>query len=116
MPEPIPAQSSTRKVLVSPEFGAGWMTWNTEYAKDFLFDTDLIAAVEEGQALGSEDEPGTPLAEFVARLVAKHGPDAQHVYLGGASGLKVETVDGPFRVDEYDGSESIVLAAREEWF
>jgi hypothetical protein len=105
-----------RKVLYSPGYGAGWMTWNTDYREDFLFDADLIAAVEAKTELGSEDEPGTPLAEFIRRLVAKHGDDAQYAYLGGARDLQVATVDGPFRIDEYDGSESIVLASQEQWF
>jgi hypothetical protein len=106
----------TRKVLVSPEFGAGWMTWqDTAYAEDFLFDAELIAAVERGDDLGGEDQPGTPLALFVERLVAKHGEDARHVYLGGARDLEVKEVEGVFIVEEYDGSESILRRDDAPW-
>lgn len=109
-------RNGLRKVLYSPGYGAGWQTWNTDYTEDFLFDEELIAAVERGDDLGREEEPGTPLAEFVTRLIAKYGEDAKHAYLGGARDLQVAEVDGPFRVDEYDGNESIVLAAKEQWF
>jgi hypothetical protein len=105
-----------RKILYSPGYGAGWMTWNPDYREDFLFDADLITAVEANAELGSEDEPGTPLAEFIKRLVAKYGEGAQHAYLGGARDLRVAVVKEPFRIDEYDGSESIVLASQEQWF
>jgi hypothetical protein len=113
----------TRKVLISPNFGAGWSTWNSTLRDDFLFDAELIRAVESREPLGygyrgSGTEttiPGSPLAAFVERLVAKHGPEARHAYLGGSTGLTVVSVEGPFRVTEYDGAEAIETRDTTEW-
>lgn len=106
-----------RKVLISPSFGAGWSTWNTDFREDFLFDAEVIAAVEAGAPLGDEDEEGTVLHGFVQRLVAKHGEGAQHsgYFCSASDGLEVVEVDGPFIVEEYDGSESVRLRDETEW-
>ena len=45
---------------------------------------------------------------------AQFGEDTDP-YLGGAHDLIVVEVTGPFRVTEYDGSESIRYRDEEEW-
>ncbi len=103
-----------RKVLISPGYGAGWSTWNDDDVREhFLFDPDLIAAVEAGTPLGVRDDEATPLGAFLARVTAAVGRD-YHCVLG-ARDLCVETVSGGFQVDEYDGYESIRLASEQEW-
>jgi hypothetical protein len=85
-------------VLYSPDFGAGWSTWNGgEYNPiDMVFNPDVVAAV-----LGESGE--TP-AEAAARAF----PEA---YDGGVSDLEVEwvPVGTRFYIREYDGSESVVI-------
>ncbi len=109
----MPAQ--TRSVLYSPGFGAGWSSWNDDRMADaMLFDRDLIAAVALGMPLGDEDDPTTPLGAFAARMAKLFGAD-EHVCLLGARDLRVAEVSGAFRVDEYDGSESIMLRDAMRW-
>ncbi len=106
---------ASRKVLYSPGFGAGWASWNDDRMADaMLFDRDLIAAVESRAPLGDEDDPTTPLGAFAARMAELFGAD-EHVCLLGARDLRVAEVYGPFRVDEYDGSESIMLRDAMRW-
>lgn len=82
-------------VLYSAGFGAGWSSWSTEHAEFLLFDPGLVAAVERGDFDGA------------AQLATAYSDD---IYTGGASGLKVKWLPcgTAFRVDEYDGAESIV--------
>jgi hypothetical protein len=78
-------------VLYSPGYGAGWSTWGqTEMAVD----KELVQAFIEGGA--SE----------CCRVAKKLYPDS---YLGGADDLQLEWVHvgTTFRINEYDGSESI---------
>ncbi len=63
---------------------------------------------------GDEDDPTTPLGAFAARMAALFGAD-EHVCLLGADDLRVAQVSGPFRVHEYDGSESIMLRDAMRW-
>ena len=108
----------TRKVLISPGFGAGWSTWaEDQFQEDCLFDPALIVAVEAGTPLGEWDEPGTPMHAFDQALRKKHGIESgeEVIYAGGAHGLEVVEVDGPFKVDEYDGSETIVTRNDDIW-
>ena len=89
-------------VLVSPGFGAGWYTWNKEMP-ELLFDPTLVDLVLSG----AESE------ELVAYADLKY-PEG---YTGGAGDLIVKWVpEGTkFRIDEYDGSESLVLESQEVW-
>lgn len=84
-------------VLYSPGYGAGWFTWNTDH-KDLLFHPDLVVLVEE-------DKRDEITSEFVQNLLG-----VEDVYCGGAEQLKIEwlEVGTSFRVDEYDGYESII--------
>lgn len=115
------SSDNERKILISPGYGAGWSTWigSTRAHKAFaLFDAKLIAALEAGQDdLGDDDDPGSPLGDFVRRFEEAFPDEAGGVYTGGARSLKVVIVHGQFMVDEYDGFESLTLRDDEsEWF
>lgn len=98
------------KVLVSPGFGAGFVTWaSEEYQARLASDPVLVALVEAGKH--TEDEGG----EFAARVTELCGAGA-HVYLGGVGQLQVTEVNGPYRYTEYDGSESIITQEETRWF
>ena len=91
-------------VLVSPGFGAGWYTWNREEnAEAILFDPEVVAWVENGK------EGPVPSMED------KYGWD--YFYDGGACDLIIKWVPAgaKFRIDEYDGAESLVLESEEKW-
>lgn len=105
-----------RKALISPGFGAGWSTWaSNEYREDMLFDPGLIAAVENrepGEVL-FEDHPA--VQDFLKRMGEKHGPDAEcGIYCGGLRDIEVREIHGRFRVEEYDGSESVITRDDDE--
>ena len=89
-------------VLVSPGFGAGWYTWNREH-HECLYDADVVAWVEGGKEGPMPD------------MAAKYGWSG--FYDGGASDLIIYWIDQgeQFRVDEYDGSESLVFSSEEKW-
>ena len=88
-------------VLYSPEFGAGWYTWNQEHP-EILFDPAMVKLVEKGQY----DE--------LATYVELKYPG---IYTGGLKNLKVEWIKegSQFRVVEYDGSESIEVNDEIDW-
>jgi len=88
-------------VLVSPGFGAGWYTWNREHP-ECLYDADMVAWVEGGKEGSMPD------------LEDKYGSG---FYAGGGGDLIIYWIDQgeKFRVDEYDGSESLVFASEEKW-
>lgn len=88
-------------VLYSPEFGAGWYTWNQEHP-EILFDPAMVKLVEKGQY----DE--------LATYVELKYPG---IYTGGLHDLQVEWIkEGSlFRVVEYDGCESIEVNDEIDW-
>ena len=88
-------------VLYSPDFGAGWYTWNTDYP-EILFDPAMVKLVEKNQY----DE--------LATYVELKYPG---IYTGGLSNLRVEWIEEgkKFRVIEYDGSESIEVQDDMDW-
>jgi hypothetical protein len=92
-------------VLYSPGYGAGWSTWSagTEYGDAVLFCPELVEAVERKAQL-------TELVAISERLF----PEA---YTGGLRDLAVAWLDKgtPFRVHEYDGSESIERRDDLDW-
>lgn len=84
------------KVLISPNYGAGWSTWNHPM---MAFDERLIKAFECG--ISEED-----MRELCVACGYTDGYGGAP-YMGGFKGLKV--VDVPsgtwFKIEEYDGSE-----------
>lgn len=96
-------------VLYSPGFGAGWSTWaGSEYQHDCLFDSWIVDVI-----VNSNYE----LEEKLQRIEAYCALKYPGMYLGGLADLTVEWVPegAAFRVDEYDGSESIEIRDQTQW-
>lgn len=92
-------------VLVSRGYGAGWYSWEGDEA--MLFDPVLAEILESEDYL----EGHTDKLEEVAK---QRYPIA---YLGGLDGLSVHWVpEGVrFRIEEYDGAESLRLESSYNW-
>jgi hypothetical protein len=88
-------------VLYSPDYGAGWYTWNTEH-KDMLFDPTVVMFVESGDL------------DKVEAYATLKWPEA---YIGGLRDLRVEWIpEGTaFKINEYDGNESIEIRDGNQW-
>ena len=84
-------------VLVSPGYGAGWSTWNSESAEELCMDAELAQAVLDADK------------NAIAQIAARKWPDA---YDGGLEDLEVVWLpEGTrFYIHEYDGNESIRTA------
>ena len=91
-------------VLVSPGVGAGWYSWNKGFPQ-CLFDPEIVALVESKQH------------DKIFKLVEKKYGDG---FYAGGQVRRLEVVWLPegtvFRIDEYDGAESIVEVMKETTF
>lgn len=89
-------------VLISPDYGGGWSTWNKDYPQ-CLFDPEVVAWVEGGKK--------DPLPDF-------SGKYSGYFFDGGAQDLCIVWVrqGQKFRIEEYDGHESLVLEENYNWF
>lgn len=85
-------------VLVSRGFGSGWSTWGQN-----VFEPRIVEAILEGKS--------DPEIVEIAREIY---PDA---YVGGIEGLEVQWVPigTRFRIEEYDGAESLRREDKYEW-
>lgn len=93
-------------VLVSPGFGAGWYTWNTEHP-ECLFDPEIVEAVLAKKS-----------ADYIAALAeAKWNTGGNYFYAGGAKNLVVRwlPIGTRFQVDEYDGGEWLEIEDEQVW-
>lgn len=129
-----------KKVLVSPGYGAGFATWvgDHETAVVLAEDLELIALVEAGKHKGEttytalhdagvpglegmvkanngrkSDDKVEASFEFAKRAMTLAGG---YVYCGGVYQLEVRTVSGPYRIEEYDGSESLATPNKDYWW
>ena len=97
------------KVLISPGFGAGWSTWNSgEVAKYMRTYQPIIECLEQGNKVTR-----VLLAQLEKECEEKFNED--HVCVLGADQLVVMEVPLPFKIDEYDGSESISTQNDTDW-
>lgn len=89
-------------VLYSPGFGAGWFSWNSD-CPQCLFHPKIVEWVEGGK----RDE--------LSDLEKLFGTG--YFYAGGASDLEIEwlPIGTPFKIDEYDGCESVVVSGQVDW-
>ena len=92
-------------VLYSPGFGAGWYTWNVGHP-GLLYDPVVVEWVEA-------DKPSDDARRLEAYLEEKY----LDCYLGGMHSLDIRwvPVGSRFVVDEYDGSESVVVDQEFDW-
>lgn len=88
-------------VLYSPGFGAGWYTWNQE-SPEIIFDPSIVKFVEK--------EKWKELKVYVELKYPS-------IYTGGLEDLRVAWIpEGTlFKINEYDGSESIELKENDNW-
>jgi hypothetical protein len=95
-------------VLYSPGHGAGWYTWNSlrggneEQSMSLLFDPILVELVEKRTVPNFHD--------FTYRIEQRAEEILPEGYFGGARDLTIKwlPVGAKFRIEEYDGSESII--------
>ena len=93
-------------ILVSDGFGAGWSTWaDSEVEEKALFCPEIVNMILEGKKDEITDE-------LIASLLG------ENFYTGGLGGLDVEWVEqgAIFKIDEYDGSESLFIFDEENGF
>lgn len=91
-------------ILVSPGFGAGWSTWAGDEHREFaLFDHRLVECLESGGDVGA--------------LVTEILGENEYFYTGGARDLVIEwlPVGTPFKINEYDGFESLEVRDGDQW-
>ena len=90
----------TTKVLYSAGWGAGFYTWGAP--REAITDSTLIDLIERGEL------------QLAEGYVEKTYPDT---FTGGVQSLVVAQVPKgePFMIQEYDGSESIVLQREINW-
>lgn len=98
-------------VIYSPGYGAGWSTWAEPSERDLLlFEPDIVQLVLD------RDSGNITLDEFLAQVdniwqlkqyESYCSPDKLCV-----AWLPVGTL---FKIEEYDGSEGIVLAQDVQW-
>ena len=87
-------------VLVSPGFGAGFLTWGAP--EEAIFNPTLIELVEQ---------------QKVQEAINFVGKTWEDVYSGGVQDLRVAWIpEGTkFQITEYDGSESIEFLEDINW-
>jgi hypothetical protein len=87
-------------VLVSPGFGAGWYSWH--HVEELIYDPSVVEWLEQGE-----------MSKIEAYLALKYKDE----YFGGLEDLVVMWVPkgARFRIEEYDGAESLVLESEERW-
>lgn len=98
------------KILYSPGYGAGWSSWfsgSREAEKHILTYQPIVDAIEYDQRELIPD-----LCERLKKELYSFYGEA-YFYAGGSDDLQVAEVNGPFRIDEYDGSESVVRGYNE---
>lgn len=103
-------------VLYSPGFGAGWSTWaDDKHSEAILFDPDIAKLVEEYEFC-NKCGIGVDKEEQLYKIVESKYPKGD-IYTDSASQLRILwlPIGTKFRVDEYDGSESVVIESEERW-
>lgn len=90
-------------VLYSAGYGAGWYTWHG--VEELLFDPKIVDMVLENAGE----------AAILKYCEDTYGTDH---YYGGIDGLTVDfvTPGTKFRIEEYDGAESVVREEDYDWF
>jgi hypothetical protein len=91
-------------VLLSPGYGAGWYTWNQAHP-ELLFLPRVVEMVLNGTS------------HYEIEVYVQSLYEEDELYVGGAVDLVVKWVPQgeQFRIEEYDGAESLVLASQEKW-
>ena len=90
-------------VLYSPWYWAWWYTWNSEH-KEIIFHPKLVEMVENGKQHEINEE------------WIKENLWLDDIYEGWVGNLRIEWIEewARFRIDEYDGSESVMNLCTDE--
>ena len=112
-------------VLVSPGFGAGWSTWNTpelawrkEIVEFWMAHREDAAWMHYVEDYGLGNRPGSEAHEEAKKFFQSIGYDEDNCpYFGGFEQIELVWVplNTPWRIEEYDGSESLVLLENENY-
>ena len=97
-------------VLYSPDFGAGWYSWN-KTRPEILFDKKLIELVLQ------KDEEDDFISDEAMQYIKDTYGNKKGFYMGGANTLEVGFIPKgtKFIVHEYDGYESIQTEDSFNW-
>lgn len=102
-------------VLFSSGYGAGWSTWaDSHVKKELVFDPMIVEYILRN----SKNETVNGLSEgdksYLFNYAKTKYPD---VYMGGFDDIGIEwvPVGKKFRIDEYDGNESIEILTEIDW-
>jgi hypothetical protein len=93
-------------VIYSPNWGAGWYSWHNFEA--LVYHPTLVEMIEEGRHHDITEE----LCKILLGL-----NDDNYLTISCVEDLKIEwlPVGTQFRIDEYDGNESIIIKEDEFW-
>ena len=107
-------------IIISPGYGAGWSTWVNSDAEQALFDPEIVAWILAGKPVVHTPQDGD--STFVTNWAKEYGNQARewaekYGYLGGLGDAVIAWVSPgiPFRVNEYDGYESVVAHDDDDW-
>ena len=89
-------------VIYSPEYGAGWSTWNRKYP-EILFDPAIVEFIEKDQS-----------EELEVYVKLKY----PGIYDGGMRDLEIEwlPVGAEFIIKEHDGAETLEIKDDIIWY
>lgn len=92
-------------VIHSPQHGAGWYSWHG--IQELLFDPQLVDFIERGATA----------EEVEAYCDEYYREPNKSSYWGGIDELVIKWIpEGSiFRIDEYDGAETVVLQDDDDW-
>ena len=96
-------------VLYSPGHGAGWSSWNPEHAEQMVFDPWIV------DILISNDYTNKEKTDRILAHCAVKYPGATILGLESLN-VKWVPVGMAFRINEYDGSESVEYQDMVDWF
>ncbi len=98
-------------ILYSPGFGAGWFTWHQVH--ELLRDPEVVHLVECRSKVADEER-----SYFTDKIVKYcETTYGSNYYYGGADDLEIEWIElgDKFRINEYEGSESIEYLTQVLW-
>lgn len=104
------------KFLLSPGFGAGWSSWNRSNKKVFrymLTYQPIIDYLENGGNASDLDAEHPLIKQLEKECKDKFNED--YICILGADDLIVCEENSPFKINEYDGSESYSLRDEIDW-
>ncbi len=104
-------------VLISPGFGAGWSTWNSirdgVTSEQLLFDRNIVAlTIQRDLGEITPDQHYELVSAYCDKTFGEN-----NVYCGGVDDLEIVWVPQGtlFKINEYDGSESIEYKENDYW-